>query len=42
MLAIERDVKPRNITFAKVDRRVEVAINREWAIVRINTVSLLC
>ena len=37
MLAFERDVKSRNMKFAKVVRRG--AINSEGAFIRINTVS---
>ena len=35
MLAVERDVKPRNMNFAMVDRR---ATNKEGVLIRINTV----
>ena len=36
VLAVERDVKPRNMNFAKVDRRG--ATNREGALIWINMV----
>ena len=36
VLAVERDVKQRNMNFAKVDRRG--GTNREGALIRINTV----
>ena len=36
VLAVERDVKPRNMNFANVDRRG--GTNREGALIRINTV----
>ena len=39
MLAVERDVKPRNMNFAKEDRRG--ATNREGVLIRINTVQLV-
>ena len=39
MLAVERDGKPRNMNFAKVDRRGGGgATTREGALIRINTV----
>ena len=41
MLAVERDVKPRNMNFAKVDRRgggEEAVTNREGALIWINMV----
>ena len=37
MLAVERDVKPRNMNFAKVEKRGG-AINREGAFITKNTV----
>ena len=37
VLAVERDVKPRNMNFAKVDRRRGVT-NREGALIRINMI----
>ena len=37
-MAVERDVKPRNMNFAKVEKRVGGGINREGAFIRINTV----
>ena len=37
MLAVDRDVKPRNMAFAKVTRRGG-AFNRKGAFIRINTV----
>ena len=37
MLPVERDVKPRNMNFAKVDRRGG-ATNREGVLIQINTV----
>ena len=37
MLAVERDVKPRNMNFAKVEKGGG-AINREGAFITINTV----
>ena len=37
MLAVDRDVKPRNMNFAKVEKRGG-AINREGAFIAINTV----
>ena len=37
VLAVERDIKPHNMNFAKVDRRGG-ATNREGALIRINTV----
>ena len=40
VLAVERDVKPQNMNFAKIDRRGGGATNREGALIRINTVSL--
>ena len=36
MLAVDRDIKPRNMNFAKVERGG--AINREGAFIAINTV----
>ena len=39
MLAVERDVKPRNMNFAKVEKRG--GINREGAFITINTVFIL-
>ena len=39
MLAVERDVKPRNINFSKVEKG-EGAINRDGAFITINTVGL--
>ena len=36
MLAVEMDVKPRNLNFAKVE--LKGGINREGAFIRINTV----
>ena len=38
MLAVDRDVKPRNMNFAKVEKRGGGAINREGAFIAINTV----
>ena len=41
LLAVERDVKPRNMNFSKVEKRGGGgggAINREGTLVRINTV----
>ena len=39
MLAVERDVKPRNMKFAKVERRGGGGvINREGAFIQINTI----
>ena len=38
MLAVERDVKPRNMNFAKVEKRGGGAINREGAFITKNTV----
>ena len=41
VLAVERDVEPRNMKFAKLQKRGGgVAINREGAFIRINTVSI--
>ena len=40
MLAVERDVKPRNMNFAKVEMRGGGAINREGAFITINMVYL--
>ena len=37
-MAVERDVKPRNINLAKVQKRGRGGINREGAFIRINTV----
>ena len=37
LVAVERDVKPRNMNFAKVER--EGVINREGAFIRINTIN---
>ena len=39
MLAVERDVKPRNMNFAKVEKRGG-AINREGAFITKNTVAI--
>ena len=39
MLAVDRDVKPRNMNFAKVEKRGG-GINREGAFIAINTVLL--
>ena len=39
MLAVERDIKPRNMTFAKVERRG--ASNRKEAFIRTSTVITL-
>ena len=36
LVAVERDVKPRNMNFAKVEKKG--GINREGAFIRINTV----
>ena len=38
MLAVDRDVKPRNMNFAKVEKRGGGGINREGAFIAINTV----
>ena len=43
VLAVERDVKPQNMNFAKVDRRGGGGVtNREEALIRINMVSQIC
>ena len=39
LVAVERDVKPRNMNFAKVEKMGGGEINREEAFVRIYTVS---
>ena len=39
LVAVERDVKPQNMNFAKVEKRGGGAINREGAFIRINTVT---
>ena len=41
LVAVERDVKPRNMNFAKVEKRGGGATNREGALIRINTVRIL-
>ena len=38
LVAVERDVKPRNVNFARVEKGGG-AINREGAFIRINTVN---
>ena len=38
LVTVERDVKPRNMNFAKVEKRGGGGINREGAFIRINTV----
>ena len=38
MLAVDRDVKPRNMNFAKVEKTGGGGINREGAFIAINTV----
>ena len=45
MLTVDRDVKPRNINFAKVERGGGGgwgSINREGAFIAINTVAIIC
>ena len=40
VLAVERDVKSRNMNFAKLERGWGGGVNREWVFVQINMVTL--